>query len=129
MDNRDRVPGECGFGIEGSNRPGRNATGFRRLKQLGIEVRYVAMDEPLTFGHYYITGTGPGASDAEAVAARKQNIQAVEASGLEFDLVDVANWTPHPSRNLPQSDPATLTSVVAWYRSRHSSPSQYPNDR
>ena len=51
----------------------------------------------------FITGTGPGASDAEAVAARKQNIQAVGASGLKFDLVDVANWTPHPSRNLPES--------------------------
>ena len=217
MDNRNPTPGECGFGVEGMSRPGRNAADFRRLKQLGIEIRYVAMDEPLTFGHYYskknachysiddvarraaaaiaeirqyypevrvvdeeappitttaqwntdfpkwleayrraagepldaivfdldwsqpwqavvapgsraardagvrvgifITGARPGASDAEAVAAYKRNLQAVEASGLKFDLVDVANWTPHPSRNLPESDPDTLTSVLAWYRS------------
>ncbi len=224
LDNPNPVPGECGFGIEGSNRPGRNAGEFKRLKQLGIEVTYVALDEPLTFGHYFaerpdgqrrnachysiddtarrvanavaeirqyypdvrvideeappittapqwnkdfpqwlkayrdaagapfdaivfdvdwrqpwqttvapglraahnagvkagiiLDGTGPGASDADSVAARKRNIQAVGASGLKFDLVIVANWTPHPARNLPESDPDTLTSVLAWYRSR-----------
>ena len=53
MDNSNPVPGECGFGIEGSNRPGRNAGEFKRLKQLGIDVAYVALDEPLTFGHYF----------------------------------------------------------------------------
>ncbi|MFK4985731.1 hypothetical protein ACI4B7_28305, partial [Klebsiella pneumoniae] len=52
MDNVNPVPGECGYGVEGFNRPGRNSIQFKRLKQLGIEVRYVAMDEPLTFGHY-----------------------------------------------------------------------------
>lgn len=230
LDNVDRTPGECGFGIEGSNRPGRNAGAFKRLKQLGIEITYVALDEPLTFGHYYaerpdgarrnachysiddtarrvaravaeirqsypdvrvvdeeappsttaqqwnkdfpawlkayrdaagapfdavvfdvnwrqpwqatvapslraahdagvragiiLDGTGPGASDADSVAARKSNIQAVEASGLKFDLVIVANWTPHPARNLPESDPETLTSVLAWYQSRRSSPTR-----
>jgi hypothetical protein len=218
MDNPGPTPGECGFGVEGMIRPGRNAGAFKRLKQLGIGVAYVALDEPLTYGHYYdkknacrysiqevarrvaaeigeikqsypdvrivdeeapsstttaqwnadfpkwlkayrdatgaplnavvfdvdwrqpwqatvapglraardagvragiiLDGTGPGASDAEAVANYKRNIQAVEASGLKFDLVIVANWTPHPSRNLPQSDPDTLTSVLGWYRSR-----------
>jgi hypothetical protein len=67
----------------------------------------------------FLTGAGPGASDAEAVAAYEQNVQAVESSGLCFDLVDIANWTPHPSRNLPQSDPDTLTSFLHCYVSRH----------
>lgn len=219
LDNPNPVAGECGFGIEGSNRVGRNASDFRRLKQLGIEVRYLAMDEPLTFEHYYskknachysidevarrvaaaiaeikqsypdvrvvdeeapsittavqwnadfpqwleayrrasgrpldavvfdvdwrqpwqswvapsvtaahkagvragmfLTGTGPGISDADAIAARKQNALAVEQARLPFDLVDIANWTPHPSRNLPESDPDTLTSFLYWYESRH----------
>jgi hypothetical protein len=218
MDNPGPTPGECGFGVEGMIRPGRNAGALKRLKQLGIEVDYVTLDEPLTYGHYYdkknacrysiqevarrvaaeiaeikqsypgirvvdeeapsitttaqwnadfpkwlkayrdaagapfdavvfdidwrqpwqaavapgvraardagvragifLDGTGPGASDADAVANYKRNIQTVEASGLKFDLVIVANWTPHPSRNLPESDPDTLTSVLAWYRSR-----------
>jgi hypothetical protein len=66
-----------------------------------------------------LDGTGPGASDAEAVAAYKQNMQSVDASRLPFDLLIVANWTPHPSRNLPESAPDTLTSVLAWYNARH----------
>lgn len=218
MDNPRPAPGECGFGVEGMIRPGRNAAAFKRLKQLGLEVRYVALDEPLTYGHYYnkknachysiqdvarrvaaeiaeirqsfpnirvvdeeapsitttvqwnadfpnwlkayrdaadvpfdavvfdldwrqpwqttvsaslraargagvrtgiiLDGTGPGTTDADAIAAYKRNIEAVEASGLKFDLVIVANWTPHPARNLPQSDPDTLTSVLTWYRNR-----------
>jgi hypothetical protein len=51
MDNADRTPGECGFGVEGLNRPGRNAGSFKRLKQLGLDIQYIAMDEPLTFAH------------------------------------------------------------------------------
>jgi hypothetical protein len=219
MDSPTPVSGECGFGVEGSNRPGRNAIEFRRLKQLDLEVSYVAMDEPLTFGHYYnkknacrfsidevarrvasaiaeirqyypdvrvvdeeappittaaqwnadfpkwleayrratgqpldaimydldwrqpwqavvtpsvrvaraagvrpgifITGAPPPASDSEAVGAYRRNIQAVEATGLRFDLINIANWTPHPARNLPQSDPDTMTSVLAWYLRQH----------
>ena len=67
----------------------------------------------------FFTCAGPSASDAEAVAAYKRNIQAVKASGLKFALVVAANWTPHRSGNLPGSAPDTLTSVLAWYRSRH----------
>jgi hypothetical protein len=219
VDNANPVPGECGFGVEGMNRPGRNATTFKRLKQLGMDIQYIVMDEPLTYAHYYskknaclysiedtarrvaagiaeirqyypnvrvvdeeapqitsvaqwnadfgswlkayrqatgssldavvldvdwrmpwqnwasptvvtahrnvvragiiLDGTGPGASDAEAVAAYKQNMQSVDASRLPFDLLIVANWTPHPSRNLPESAPDTLTSVLAWYNARH----------
>jgi hypothetical protein len=53
VDNANPVPGECGYGVEGMVRPGRNVIQFKRLKQLGIEIRYVVMDEPLTYGHYY----------------------------------------------------------------------------
>jgi len=67
----------------------------------------------------YLTGTGPGASDADAVAARKQNALAVEQAKLPLDLVIVANWTPHPSRNLPESASDTLTSFLRWYEARH----------
>jgi hypothetical protein len=48
-DNANPVPGECGFGVEGMGRPGRNAISFKRLKQLGLDIQYVAMDEPLDF--------------------------------------------------------------------------------
>ncbi len=218
MDNADRTPGECGYGVEGLTRPGRNAASFKRLKQLGVDIQYVAMDEPLTFAHYYnkknacqfsikdtasrvaasiseirqyypnvkivdeeaptitsarqwnadfpawlaayrqavgapldaivfdvdwrlpwgtwvspsvtaahrsgvragmfLTGTGPGASDADAVASRKQNVLSLDQARLPLDLVIIANWTPHPSRNLPEADPDTLTSFLHWYQVR-----------
>jgi hypothetical protein len=59
---------------------------------------------------------GPGSSDQDSIAARKQNAAAVQQSGLQFDIVEIANWTPHPSRNLPQSDPNTLASFLHWYQ-------------
>lgn len=219
-DNKDPVPGECGFGVEGMNRPNRNAITFKRLKNLGIEIQYVFMDEPLTFAHFYdkknacrysiedtarrvaasiaeirqyypdvkvvaaeapnstspqrwntefpqwlaayrratgtpldavvfdidwrlpwknwvlpsvatahkagvragmfLTGTADRrSSDADAIAAYKQNALAVEQAKLPLDLVIVANWTPRPSRNLPESNPETLTSFLHWYQTHH----------
>jgi len=53
MDHPVPTPGECGYGVEGMARPGQNAANFKRLKHLGIEVAYVTLDEPLTYGHYY----------------------------------------------------------------------------
>jgi hypothetical protein len=219
LDNADRTPGECGFGVEGYNRPGRIAADFKRLKQLGIDVQYVAMDEPLTFAHYYdkknacrfsiqdtarrvaasiaeirqyypnvkvvdyeaptitsapqwnadfpawlaayrqavgapvdsvvfdvdwrqpwrnwvgpsvtaahragvragmfLTGACPCASDPGAIAGFKQTALAVDQARLPLDLIVIANWTPHPSRNLPESDPETLTWFLHWYEARH----------
>jgi hypothetical protein len=67
----------------------------------------------------FLDGTGPGKSDADWIAASKSNIQSVEAEKLPLDLVIIANWTIHPSRNLPESDPETLTSLLNWYVKRH----------
>jgi hypothetical protein len=217
MDNAEPIRGECGYGVEGMTRPNRNNIIFNRLKRCGLDVRYVAMDEPLTFGHYYsqaqacgysieevarrvggsvaeirrfypevkfvdyeaptivasqrwladlevwlrayrqATGSPPdsvvfdvdwakpwqtvvapgaamvhrngvragifldgkGDSDAEAIAAYKRNMQAVDEARIPLDLVVIANWTPHPTRNLPESDPNTLSGVLAYYLSRH----------
>jgi hypothetical protein len=217
VDNANPVPGECGYGVEGMVRPGRNAIQFRRLKQLGIEIRYVAMDEPLTFGHYYnkknacrfsidevarrvaaaiaeirqyypdvrvvdveapqsmtaaqwnadfpkwleayrrATGQpldaivydldwrpswqavvvpgvrvarqagirvgiildGAGKSDAEAVADYKKNMASVAALRAPLDIVMIANWTPHPANDLPQSDPNSLTGVLHYFNTKY----------
>jgi hypothetical protein len=223
VDSPVRVPGECGYNIEGMQRPGGNAREFKRLKKLGLHIKYIVMDEPLTFAHYYkivhskvnacqysieetarrvagaiaeirqyypdvrvvqaeaptvtsaaqwnsdfgiwlnayrkatglpldavvldidwrrpwldwaspavttahkngvragifLTGNGPGASDAEAIAAYKHNMQSVDDSHLPLDLVIIANWTAHPSYNLPETSPDTLTSVLNWYNARH----------
>jgi hypothetical protein len=217
VDNANPVPGECGYGVEGSVRPGRNAMEFKRLKELGLDVRYVAMDEPLTFGHYYnkknacgfsidevarrvaaaiaeirqyypdvrvvdeeapqsmttaqwnadfpkwleayrrATGgpldaivydlnwsqpwqavvvpgvrvahqagiragiflDGAGKSDAEAVADYKKNMASLAALHAPFDFVEIANWTPHPANDLPQSDANSLTGVLHYYNATY----------
>ena len=220
VDNANPVPGECGYGVEGMVRPGRNVVQFKRLKQLGIEIRYVVMDEPLTYGHYYnkknacgysieevarrvaaalaeirqsypdvrvvdeeapqamtteqwnadfpkwldayrrATGgpldaivydldwrpswpsivapgvraahqagirvgiilDGAGKSDAEAVADYKKNMASVAAAHLPLDFVEIANWTPHPANDLPQSDPNSLTGVLHYYNATYHKP-------
>jgi len=35
VDNANPVPGECGYGVEGMVRPGRNAIQFKRLRSSG----------------------------------------------------------------------------------------------
>jgi hypothetical protein len=219
LDNPKPVAGECGPGIEGMMRPGQNLAIFRRLKRIGVALTYVAMDEPLTFGHYFqgrnacgfsiadtarraaaaiaeiktsypdirvvddeappaipigqwraefaeflkdyraaagapldavmfdvnlfsdwrervaagveiarregsragilVFKPGPGLSDEQAVADYKRAIAAIDASRLRFDAVEIANWTPHPFNNLPQSDPTTLTYVLDVYNRAH----------
>jgi hypothetical protein len=220
MDNAQRTDGECGYGIEGYTRPNKNRIIFSRLKRWGLDIRYIAMDEPLTFGHHYqqknackfsisdlakrvaatvaeireiypqvkvvdyeatattvpakqwindvqtwlvayrqvtggtpdslvfdvdwtkpwleaaapgaellhrngvragifLDGTGPGKSDAEAVAAYKRNMASVDAARLPLDFVVIANWTPHPANDLPESDPNSLSGVLHYYMTKH----------
>jgi hypothetical protein len=67
----------------------------------------------------FLDGTGPGANDADSITHYKQNALSVDQAKLPLDLVVIANWTPHPSRNLPESDPDTLTGFLHWYETRH----------
>jgi hypothetical protein len=52
-DNEQHVEGECGYRVEGCSRPNKNQIIFSRLKRRGVDVQYVAMDEPVTFGYFY----------------------------------------------------------------------------
>ncbi len=225
MDNVQRTPGECGFGVEGYTRPLRNQAIFTRQKNYGNDVKYIALDEPLSFGHHFrggpkalgsscqfsigetarrtaaslaeirkqfpdakivdaeavattvpasqwlqdlqewlkayksasgelpnavvfdvdwkkpwldavrpatdilhrtgvragifLDGTAPNGTDADAVATYKQNMAAVAAAKLPLDIVVVANWTPHPANDLPESDPNSLTGVLRYYETTY----------
>lgn len=44
-------PGTCGFGVEGYGRPDAVERVAKRVKALGGRIDYVAMDEPVWFGH------------------------------------------------------------------------------
>jgi hypothetical protein len=49
---RPGAPANCGNNVEGYDSPQETARIAAKLKA-GISLRYIAMDEPLWFGHYY----------------------------------------------------------------------------
>ena len=62
---------------------------------------------------------GAGRSDAEAVADYKKNMASVAGLPAPFDFVVIANWTPHPANDLPQSDPSSFTGVLHYYNATY----------
>jgi hypothetical protein len=69
-------PGECGWGVEGYILPGSPANAAKRIKSLGGEIDYIAMDEPVWFGHA-VAGVGGG------------------RQGCRFPLQELANQVGH----------------------------------
>jgi hypothetical protein len=47
------APARCGGGVEGYAAPAETAAIAAKLKRAGATLQYIAMDEPLWFGHYY----------------------------------------------------------------------------
>jgi hypothetical protein len=43
----------------------------------------------------------------------------VAALHTPLDFVEIANWTPHPANDLPQSDPNSLTGVLHYYYAKY----------
>jgi hypothetical protein len=55
---------------EGRTRRGANLRIFRRLRGLGLDIQYIGLDEPLTFGHYASRGFRPRQLPIDDVARR-----------------------------------------------------------
>jgi hypothetical protein len=58
---------------------------------------------------------GSNVTDESWMKEAKQNILNVGAARLPIDFVIIATWVGHPSRDLPESDPLALTSLINWY--------------
>jgi hypothetical protein len=83
-----QVTDECDKG-EGRSPPGLNLKLFQRLRRLGLKVRYVALDEPLTFGHFYTRGLRPCMLPINDVARRVAlTIHEVRQSYPDAEIVD-----------------------------------------
>ena len=52
---------------------------------------------------------------ADWIAAAKRNACLVRSLNPSVDFVAVANWLNRGVRDLPESDPSTLTALVNWY--------------
>jgi hypothetical protein len=100
IDNPTRTPGECGFGVEGMVRPGINAMIFQRLKRLGLDIKYVAMDEPLTFGHYYTHNNACQYSIEDTARRVSAAVAEIKASYPDVRVVD--------------EEAPTITSAAQW---------------
>jgi len=49
----------------------------------------------------------------------KCGLASVDASRLPLDFAAIANWTPHPANDLPESDPNSLSRVLHYYMNKH----------
>jgi hypothetical protein len=90
----------CGAGVEGYSSPGSMAIMAQRVKNLGGDLKYIAMDEPLWFGHHY---QGPNACQsaisnlATSLAVNVNAIRAVFPNVMVGDieplsLATVPDW-------------------------------------
>jgi hypothetical protein len=87
-------PAGCGGGVEGYLPPEQTAALAAKLKRAGADLQYLAMDEPLWFGHYYAGKNACRSSIeevAERVAANVREYQKV------FPHVVVGDTEPFPS--------------------------------
>jgi hypothetical protein len=101
-------PNGCGRGVEGYLDPNGLQTVMERIKRLGGELRYVAMDEPLWFGHVSNQANSchsPIDAIARDVASRVAVIKKV------FPNIEVGDTEPLAS---PAQPADWLNEISAW---------------
>ena len=95
-----QIDGECAGG-EGRTRRGANLRIFQRLRKLGLDIRYIGLDEPLTFGHYASRGNRPCQFPIDDVARR------VAATISEIREL-------YPLARIVDYEAPTIASVATW---------------
>lgn len=110
---------ECGGGVEGY--AGRDDA-FRvaqRIKNLGGDLHYLAMDEPLFFGHYF-TGRRACRAGIHVLAQNAaQNIRRIKAV---FPHVQIGDIEPIRARPMPPDWAATVRDWLSAYQAAARAP-------
>jgi hypothetical protein len=88
------APPHCGEGIEGYFAPSETAALAAKLKRAGATLQYIAMDEPLWFGHYYNEKNACHSSIDNVVARVAANIREYQKI---FPDVIIGDGEPFPS--------------------------------
>ena len=78
------TPSVCGMNVEGYSAPGTMKLVSDRVKRLGGDIQYIAMDEPMHFGHQY-SGKNSCHSEIRTIA----NAVAVNVMAVRSDFPDV----------------------------------------
>jgi hypothetical protein len=99
---------ECGHGVEGYADPGSANKIVAKLKRVGGSLTYIAMDEPLWFGHYY-SGKNACHSTIADVAERVSVI--IKIYTAAFPDVVVGDTEPFPAVS---SQPGWAADYASW---------------
>lgn len=83
--------GTCGFGIEGYSAPRQMLAAATRIKKLGGELQYVAMDGPLMSGHF---SEGPKACHSSVAEIAKEVAGKVAHFRSVFPAVQIGDIEP-----------------------------------
>jgi hypothetical protein len=98
---------KCGRGVEGYSGPGTIRRAAERIQALGGQLAYIAMDEPLWFGHSY---RGPQACQASLPYLARDIARTVKDVKAVFPNVKVGDIEP-----LPQSSQADwVGTIMEW---------------
>ena len=95
-----RAPTACGAGTEGYSAPGTMGLVARRIKSLGGDLKYVAMDEPLWYGHHVHGPNACRSSIPDLVTAVATNVVALRVVFPDVLIGDV--------------EPLSLATVPDW---------------
>ena len=108
-----RYGADCGQGIEGYSSRGTAALIARRISQLGGRLAYVAMDEPLWYGHVFL---GPHACRASIAAVAANVAQSVAELRRVFPAVQVGDIEPFATKGQPADWLDEIGKWIAAYR-------------
>jgi len=111
----------CGRGIEGFSHSGSAALFSRRIKEAGGDLKYVAMDEPLTFGHAY---SGPQSCKWTIEQTAANVAEGVAGIRAIFPDVQIGDTEPIGSTDLTW--PAQIRQWVAAYQAATGTPLAFP---
>jgi hypothetical protein len=109
---------DCGTGLEGMTPENGVAPIMRRLKKLGADLKYVVMDEPLYFGHFY---KGPGGCQYSLDALVDAIVPNVKAVLQEYPDTQIGETEPVGS-TLPQDWLADLSKYIDLYQKKVGKP-------
>ncbi len=111
--------GGCGVGIEGYAAPGVIGAAAGRVKRLGGELSYVAMDEPVWFGNHY---SGPRACHSSLQEIARDVAGKVAAVRRSFPNVVVGDIEPYAAEDRPADWLDELKQWFAAYRAATGEP-------
>ena len=86
---------------------------FARLDRLGARVRYVAMDEPLWFGHIVKKSQDPNAPEGSIETIARNVARQANTARRYFPAVKIGDIEPLPGSSAPA---AYFSDTIAWIK-------------